>query len=122
MKTHKEKIEIMYGELQKKGLSKYVIAPPLYRQLWYLGFKWTPPLFNSFIKLWFINGLFFFLLIGTSSVLIDVLMEEPVTWRFLIIHLSSSLFFGLFLAIHYRRQANRLKLSSWDQYGENDTK
>ncbi len=49
--THRQKVDRLITDLHKQGVSSYTVAPPLFRQLWALGFHVPPPFFLGFLTL-----------------------------------------------------------------------
>lgn len=89
----------------------------MYRLLWRLGIKATPPLFSSFIIVFILHAIYFAVVLG--------LMMCAIFWRkqnlsFESIALSACLagmLFGLFMAFFIKLRSKKYHLPSWKDYG-----
>jgi uncharacterized protein DUF6404 len=112
--THDEKIEYLLKDLGERGISKYTVAPPLYRLLWGLGIEVTPPHFAGFWSLAPFMGAFFAIAWG--------LFMWVAAWRdlpfavTLVASLIAGFLFGTIMAGYYRWRARALALPSWQDY------
>ncbi len=114
--THGEKVEYLLNDLGRRGVSKYVVAPPLYRILWRLGLETTPPLFASF---WWITrtmGAFFAIAWGIFMWLFAWQSEGLPLAIDVATSILTGLCFGLAMAWYYRRRARDLALPRWENY------
>jgi hypothetical protein len=121
--THEEKVELMFQDLIPKGIKKSTLAPPLYRFLWKLGVKISPPLFSSFIFLFLFQGIFFGILMGIFICAFAWIIRRFVDnsgFTFIGAIYSSvigSIIFGLVMATYTRNRAKKYKLPLWKDYG-----
>jgi hypothetical protein len=117
MKTHEEKLNLMYDEFPKKGISKSSYAPPFYRLLWKFGFKAVPPIFYSFKKIWITQGSFFTVGWGILMYFFSWRNENMSLFAMIISACFAGLLFGLIMATFIRRQSKKYNLPSWIEYG-----
>jgi hypothetical protein len=117
MKTHKEKIELMYDEFPEKGISKSSYAPPFYRLLWRLGIKAVPPIFYSFKRVWITQALFFAVAWGILMYFFIWQKENMSILNMVVSSCSGGLVFGLIMAFFIRKQSKKIGCPSWDDYG-----
>ena len=117
MKTHEEKIKLMFEEFPPKGISKSSFAPPLYRLFWKLGFKAVPPIFYSFKKIWITQGSIFGILWGVLMYFIRWRKENMSFLSMIITACFAGILFGLFMAYFVRRQSKKYSIPSWNEYG-----
>jgi hypothetical protein len=114
--TFEEKTETLIKDLQKRGVSPYTTAPPLFRLLWAIGLQVPPPFFLGFLTLTLLSGVFFGVFWGAFMWVIQ--------WQWWIIPVegaigasaAAGLFFGLAMAAYYRWKAVKLGLPSWNKY------
>ena len=66
--THREKIDHLLDEMARRGVGKYIVAPPLYRLLWRVGLEVPPPLFQGFFSLFLVWGTVTFVIFETVVV------------------------------------------------------
>jgi hypothetical protein len=112
--THDEKVAHLLQELSQRGVSRYTIAPPMYRLLWRLGIKVKPPLFASFWSLVVIAGVGYGLLLGIFMWFF-VWQSRSVSALVGTVAVAAVLF-GLFMSLYYRWRARRLGLPRWEDY------
>jgi hypothetical protein len=114
--THRQKVDRLIAELERRGVNRGSVAPPLFSTLWLLGLNVPPPYFLGFVPLTLLMGAPFGVLWGAVMWLVQ--------WQFWHIPgkvaiLGSVLIgtlFGLIMAGCYRLKAARLELPSWDCY------
>lgn len=100
----------MADELHAQRVGRYTSAPPIYRLAWRLGLHIRPPLYQSFGSVALGMGAWFALVWGLMNWLLFWQTEGMPLSRVLVATLAGGLFFGLSMAIYYRRKAARLKL------------
>lgn len=107
----------MYDEFPQKGIPKSSYAPPLYRLIWRLGIKSTPPIFASFTKIFLTQSLIFTVLWGVLMYLIlwrkQNMTIESMVWN----ACFAGVLFGLMVAAFLKWQAKKYNLPSWNEYG-----
>lgn len=90
--------------------------PPLWRLLWKLGATLPPPHFMRFLPLVLICGGLFGTFWGLAMFfLVWRAQGMPLPFVFAS-SLLSALLFGLVMAFVFRRQARRLKLTTWQDW------
>lgn len=116
--THDEKVTRLLNDLGQRGISRYTIAPPMYRLLWRLGIELKPPHFASFWSLAAVMGVgygvFLAVFMGAST-WASVRQSKPLSAVIGIAALAAVLF-GLFMGGYYRMQARKLGLPRWENY------
>lgn len=120
--THKEKLNKMFKELPERGIRKYEFAPPLYRLLWRIGIEIPPPLFSSFIFLFIFEGLLFGIPWGVFMWLFERSRNVMSAISYILGSIFAGIFFGLIMAINFRRQAKKYNLPLWKDYGKDEKK
>jgi uncharacterized protein DUF6404 len=114
--THEEKVEFLLNELSQRGVSKYTVAPPLYRILWRLGLEAKPPHFASFWSLTFTVGAFFAIAWGIFMWLFFWQGTDFPAVVGVSTSVIAGLLFGMTIAGYYRSRARRLALPRWESY------
>jgi hypothetical protein len=108
-----DKIQLAIAELLDRRVRKATAAPLPYRLLWRLGIAIPPPLFQSFVGLAVFHGLLFGVPLGAILACADRrLAPDGAT----ILGTISGAIFGLVMAIHFRLEARRLGLPSWEAF------
>jgi Family of unknown function (DUF6404) len=116
--THQDKIDFLLRHMDTLGVPRSTAAPPVWRMFWRLGVPATPPLFLGFLTLTLCISLLFAFSWGILIWLASSLWTDfPVS----ILILSggavlAGLFFGLFMAAHFRTIAKRHNLGPWSEY------
>jgi prepilin signal peptidase PulO-like enzyme (type II secretory pathway) len=111
--TSLEKIHLAVEELRARGVRKSVAAPLPYRLLWRTGFAIPPPLFQSFLGLLILHGVFFGVILGAILACADRrLAPDGAT----LLGTVSGAIFGLVMATHFRVEARRLGLPPWGDF------
>jgi len=114
--THEEKIQKMYDEFPQRGISKSLYAPPLYKLLWRLGIKTTPPIFSSFVKV-FITQASFFTVVWSILMCLILWRKQNMTTAFVVwIACFTGILYGLIMAALIKWQAKKYNLPSWKDY------
>ncbi len=131
--THSEKVELLVRDLERRGISPYDTAPPIFRWLWARGIEIPPPAFVPFWALFIFTGSFFvvgmFLLMaaifglhGLVVMAVARLSSSPVPFVGLgfvaKLGLALGACGGIVMTVHYRLRAWRFHLSDWKSYGE----
>ena len=126
--THSDKVRILLDYAKEKKISRYTLAPPLFRVLWRMGINVPPPVFLGFFK----NVLLLGTLFGLSMYLIFRFVL-PSFWHYFNIQmfnqmtpvvmaysfraaLLGGMFFGVFMGMIYKIYQVRLKLPKWSEY------
>ncbi len=126
--THDQKVASFKQLLRERGYWRSNAIPPAYQLLWLLGFKTPPPYFLHFwtgvavagIPYGFFMGVF----TGSSGCfiwrnLMGTLTAEclvPAAITSICVGTSSGLFFGMLMAMFWRKQAQKLQLPDWDNF------
>jgi len=112
--TFQEKTETLIKDLQRRGVSPYTTAPPLFRLLWAIGLRIPPPFFLGFVTLTLAFGVFFGVLWGA--------LMWVISWRggsvevAIAASAAAGLLFGLMMAGCCRWKAAKLGLPPWNEY------
>jgi hypothetical protein len=114
--THEEKVAFLLNDLSQRGVSKYTVAPPLYRLLWRLGLEITPPHFASFWSLTLAMGAFFAIAWGIFMWLFLWRSEDLPAIADVCVSVIAGLLFGMTMAGYYRSRARKLALPPWESY------
>ena len=114
--THCEKVAYLLDEVETRGMSRYVVAPPLHRLAWRLGVEIPPPHFQGFLAV-------FLSFLGSDGLLIGIVslvLAWTVTGHDVGVVIRQAVVLGgvsgFLRACAYRRQARRLDFSIWTQY------
>jgi hypothetical protein len=119
--THHQKVECLLDDLGNRGISRLSVAPPIFRQLWWLGFHIPPPYFLGFSALAILMGGGFALCWGVLMWLVVVVswwfrVPLPIAVFYTWAPLAGGVLFGVIMASFYRWNAKKLNLPAWDQY------
>ena len=115
--NHGDKVALVISELTARGVSKGIIAPPVFRLAWKLGIAIPPPHFLSFGALAVVTGTFFGVLWGASMWFVLWSRQGYTAGAAIIGSLAAGVLFGGAMASYYRWKARRLGLPSWSEYG-----
>ena len=111
--TSLEKIHLVVEELRARGVRKAVAAPLPYRLLWRTRIAIPPPLFQSFLGLLLLHGVLFGLFMGAVLACADRRLAPDGA---MLLGTVSGAIFGLVMATHFRVEARRLGLPSWEDF------
>jgi Family of unknown function (DUF6404) len=126
--THKEKVANFKQLLRERGYWRSNAIPPIYQLLWLLGFEIPPPYFLSFWTGVAVAGIpygcFMGLLMGISSYVVPSYFSSDLSNEFsvftavrpIVIGILTGFGFGLLMAIFWRRQAQKLRLPTWENF------
>jgi hypothetical protein len=112
--TAHEKIDAAVNDLLTRGVAWHTAAPPHYRLFWVLGWHIPPMLFQSFLGIVLVNGLFFGL--GFAAMAWVAERHHAAVELMLTFGTVGGLVVGLICGIIYRFQAWRLGLPRWADY------
>ena len=119
--THEEKVAAMHRHLPALGIGEHLFAPPVYKLLWALGWKLTPPPFagagHQFVA-GTLAGVIIFALLGW---LLPLPLESRIAARygFWVVPIGLGLLTGLISAIWLPRRFRRHGLPAWSDYRGN---
>lgn len=113
MDDFEQRFNLAIQELQDAGMSKFNANPPLSRLLRGLGLKFRPPFYATFWSNVIILGLWFGLSWGAVMYLLFWRSQDMPIWIAVFGGLFAGAFFGLAMAVHFRRRARKLGLSAW---------
>ena len=111
--TSLEKIHLAVEELRARGIRKSVAEPLPYRVFLRTGIAIPPPLFQSFLGLFILHGMFFGVTFGTILACADRRLAPDGA---IILGTVSGAIFGLVMAIHFRVESRRLGLPPWGDF------
>ncbi len=112
--THREKVDLLTSELTAKGVKQGLIAPPIYRWLWALGFETPPPLFGQSVEVVCLMGVLAAVAMGSIYWLTGL---PDFFWRATLFGGSIAVTMGSFFYVYFRWKAKRLGLPAWEEYG-----
>jgi hypothetical protein len=111
--TQLEKVRFAVEDLVARGVRKPTASPLLYRLLWHIGVATPPPLFQSFLGAFVLQGCSFGLLLGAVLACADRrLAPNDAT----LLGIGGGTTFGVLMGLHYWWYARRLGLPKWDDY------
>lgn len=113
--TQHEKIDFAVSDLEKRGVKRNTIAPPLYRLLWKLGVPIAPPVFNPFVINFLVWGGYFAAFMGVTMGSYEHWRGED-TSHVPVTALLSGMLFGLWMATVYFAEARKLSLPKWKDF------
>ena len=115
--THKEKVAFAISDLTARGVGKGTLAPPLFQLAWKLCIPIPPPLFMNFYGVALLMGSFFGVFWGLLMWFLFWSRTDLGTVGAVIASAAAGVLFGLWMASYYRRNARKLGLPSWHDYG-----
>jgi hypothetical protein len=114
--THREKVRHLIADLRGRGVNSFTTAPPIYRLLWLLGSKVTPPHFQSPGAVSLLLGSVF----GFAGIVVIRLwsgsQEDHPLWMLCLYGIFMGAIFGRLMARRYQRTSSELNLPSWENY------
>jgi len=113
--THSKKLERWISFAKENNFKKSIYQPPVDLILRKLKIKQPPVIFWSFWKITLFLGLYFGTTWGLVMRLIAWNDRIPILIQ-LVAAVSSGLFFGIFMAWHFRRTKKKLKLPEWEEF------
>ena len=116
--THEQKIVFAIETLKSRGVSKSMIAPPLFTLVWKLGLRVPPPIFLRFSALVCAMGIPFGLSFGLLMWLFVLGPQRMSASQAAIVSLLAGVMFGVAIAAPFRLWARKLNLPSWSDYVE----
>jgi len=96
--------------LEAQGVSRYKIAPPLYRLVWRLGVNAKPPIYQSFGMLVLSNGVPFAVTMAILRILFPPLFGPSSIRKTIFVAGLAGLIYGLGMAYSIGRQSKRVQL------------
>jgi hypothetical protein len=115
--THHEKVAHLMGDLGRRGIRPLTVAPLMYRALWHLGIEVKPPHFAPFWRIAAVTGVIFAIFMIPVNWIMHLLLFWPQPWQYNIeLAGVAGMFFGIYVASSYRRQARELALPRWEDY------
>lgn len=115
--THDEKIQALLQHARRHQVAPGSAAPPFWRLLWKLGLRLPPPHFLGFWQLVLVCGSFFGSIWGLVVYLLVWRAQQLPLAQAAGTSLCAGALFGCVMAAVYRRQARRLRLPAWHDYG-----
>jgi hypothetical protein len=118
--SHGEKVAYYVADMSRRGVSRFVVAPPIFQLLWKLGLKVPPPHFLPFALNALAMGIGF--AIGWGTFMWFFLWRSQRASLFVAIGASllAGLFFGPLMAWGFARKAKEWRLPPWNQYPGGD--
>jgi len=126
--THKEKLDSLKKYMKENKISSYLVIPPFFRLLYFLGLEFPPPPFWTPKKKIIIFGLIGFLIPficgGILSLYIAIFKIYPFDLVKLIyllgLCLLGGLFFGSYMLFMLKRVYEKLGIKNWDNFPVNN--
>jgi hypothetical protein len=112
--TAREKIDAAVDDLLGRGVAWQTAAPPHYRLFWTMGLLFPPPVFQSFLGVFWVNGVFFGVLFAGMAWLAE--RHHATLELMLTLGPIGGAVVGLIAALVYRFHAWRLGLPRWADY------
>ncbi len=113
---HRQKVEHLLDDFDRRGIGRNTAAPPLYRLLWRLGVEIPPPHFAGFWPLALSTGPFFAVCWGLLMWFLLWRSDDMPVAIAVVTSLLAGLAFGLIMAAYYRWRARKLALPPWKDY------
>jgi hypothetical protein len=122
--NHEEKITYLLKWAAANKVSKWRVAPPIFRMAWKCGLKIPPPHFMPFLPLAFIGtlgwGIPMTAVVWFSSPLLSGHSSGCIPFgniqRFSVTMLTVSAAFGFSVAAIFRYEAHKYKLGKWEDF------
>ncbi len=114
-----KKIEDYIKEVDRRVDNNFALAPPLFRILWWCGLRIRPPLFQTFMFNFLVNGI---IVIVITYCLIPLLhpILPVVPDNSLLGTTGLAVFFGIcmgwYSAKWYEKEARNAALPKWEDY------
>ena len=118
--SHGDKVAYYVADMSRRGVRRYVVAPPLFQLLWKLGLKVPPPHFLPFGVNALAMGIGFAIGWGTFMWFFLWRSEHASLFVVTLLSLLAGLFFGLLMAWGFARKAKEWSLPPWNQYPGGD--